>query len=142
MAKKKPTSRTDAVRQAVDQAFQAQIPRERIGELLDELGHTAGRLRGAVDDLRPASADDVKSLRADLQALTARVAALESAAKPKPAARRPAAKTTAAKRTATKSTAAATPAKPRKTAATRSAPPASAAKPRKPAAKPKSSGGS
>jgi len=116
MAKKKPTSRTDAVRQAVDQAFQAQIPRERIGELLDELGNTAGRLRGAVDDLRPASADDVKSLRADLQALTARVAALETAAKPKPAARRPAAKTAAAKSTA--------------------------AKPRKPAAKPKTTGGS
>jgi hypothetical protein len=117
MAKKKPTSRTDAVRQAVDQAFQAQIPRERIGELLDELGHTAGRLRGAVDDLRPASADDVKSLRADLQELTARVAALESAAKPKPAARKPAAKTTAAKRTPAKSSAATTPAKPRKAAA-------------------------
>ena len=125
MAKKKPTSRTDAVRQAVDQAFQAQIPRERIGELLDELGHTAGRLRGAVDDLRPASADDVKSLRADLQELTARVAALESAAKPKPAARKPAAKTTAARRTPAKRAAATTP-----------------AKPRKPAAEPKPSGGS
>jgi len=142
MAKKKPTSRTDAVRQAVDQAFQAQIPREKIGELLDELGNTAGRLRGAVDDLRPASADDVKSLRAELQALTSRVAALEAAAKPKSAARRPAAKTTAAKRTASKSAAAAKPAQASKTGATRSAPPASAAKPRKAAAKPKSSGGS
>ena len=142
MAKKKPTSRTDAVRQAVDQAFQAQIPREKIGELLDEIGHTAGRLRGAVDDLRPASTDDVKSLRAELQELTSRVAALEAAAKPKSAARRPAAKTTAAKRTASKSAAAAKPAQPRKTGATRSAPPASAAKPRKAAAKPKSSGGS
>jgi len=140
MAKKKPTSRTDAVRQAVDQAFQAQIPRERIGELLDELGHTAGRLRGAVDELRPASADDVKSLRADLEELTARVAALETAAKPKPAARRPAAKTAAAKSTPARRTPAATPAKPRKAAATRSAPSASAAKPRKPAAEPKSSG--
>jgi hypothetical protein len=120
MAKKKPTSRTDAVRQAVDQAFQTQIPREKISELLDELGHTAGRLRGAVDDLRPASTDDVKSLRADLEALTKRVAALETAAKPKPAARRPAAKRAAATST----------------------PAASAAKPRKPAAKPKTSGGS
>jgi len=89
MAKKKPTSRTDAVRQAVDQAFQTQIPRERIGELLDELGNTAGRLRGAVDDLRPASAEDVKGLRADLRALAARVDALEAAPAPsKPAARR------------------------------------------------------
>ena len=92
MAKKKPTSRTDAVRQAVDQAFQSQIPRERIGELLDELGNTAGRLRGAVDELRPASADDVKSLKAEVDALTRRVASLEAAAKPKPAPRRPAAK--------------------------------------------------
>ncbi|MDX6676940.1 MAG: hypothetical protein QOE31_992 [Solirubrobacteraceae bacterium] len=114
MAKKKPTSRTDAVRQAVDQAFQSQIPRERIGELLDELGHTAGRLRGAVDELRPASADDVKSLRAEVDALTKRVASLEAAAKPAP--RRP-----AAKRAST----------------------ASAAKPRKPAAaKPKPATGS
>ncbi len=95
MAKKKPTSRTDAVRQAVDQAFQSQIPRERISELLDELGNTAGRLRGAVDDLRPASAEDVKALRADVTALAARIDALEAAAakpKPKPAARRSTAK--------------------------------------------------
>jgi hypothetical protein len=84
MAKKTPTSRADAVRQAVDQAFQAQIPRERISELLDELGHTAGRLRGAVDELRPASAEDIKTLRAELHALAARVAALEAEAKPKP----------------------------------------------------------
>ena len=132
MAKKKPTSRTDAVRQAVDQAFQTQIPRERIGELLDELGHTAGRLRGAVDELRPASVEDIKSLRAELAALTERIASLEAAPKPKPTPRRPAAAKAAASKRA------ATPAKPRKTAATRSAPSASAAKPRKAAAKPKS----
>ena len=96
MAKKKSSSRVEAVRDAVDQAFQTQIPRERIGELLDELGNTAGRLRGAVDDLRPATAEDLKSLRAEVRALTARVAALESkpqtrraASKPKP---KPAAK--------------------------------------------------
>jgi hypothetical protein len=114
MAKKKPTSRTDAVRQAVDQAFQTQIPRERIGELLDELGHTAGRLRGAVDELRPASAEEVKTLKAAVEALTKRVASLEVAAKPTTA-RRPAA---------------------------RRAPASDAAKPRKPAAaKPKPSEG-
>jgi len=96
MAKKKPTSRTDAVRQAVDQAFQSQIPRERISELLDELGNTAGRLRGAVDELRPASAEEVKTLRADVKALAARVDELEAAAK-RPAPRRPAAKRPAAK---------------------------------------------
>ena len=120
MAKKKPTSRTDAVRQAVDQAFQTQIPRERIGELLDELGHTAGRLRGAVDDLRPASAEDVKTLRADLEALASRVDALEVAAKakPKPAPRRAAAKPAASAGAATKAAASAAKptAKPRKRA--------------------------
>jgi class 3 adenylate cyclase len=101
MAKKKPTSRADAVRQAVDQAFQTQIPRERIGELLDELGNTAGRLRGAVDELRPASAEEVRTLRADVRALTARVDKLEAAAKPKPA-RKPAAKPAAKRSPAAK----------------------------------------
>ena len=86
MAKKKSASRADAVRDAVDQAFKAQLPRERISELLDEIGNTAGRLRGAVDELRPATEAEVKALRADIKALTARVAALE--AKPKPAPRR------------------------------------------------------
>ena len=92
MAKKKPTSRADAVRQAVDQAFQTQIPRERISELLDELGSTAGRLRGAVDDLRPASAEELKALRSEVRALSTRVEALEAKPKAKPAARKPAAK--------------------------------------------------
>jgi hypothetical protein len=127
MAKKKPTSRTDAVRQAVDQAFQTQIPRERISELLDELGNTAGRLRGAVDDLRPASAEDVKALRADLRALAGRVDALEAAQakpepKPKPAPRRAAA--AKAKPAASSGTAAT--AKPRKRAAAKPKPPADA----------------
>jgi translation initiation factor IF-2 len=138
MAKKKPTSRTDAVRQAVDQAFQTQIPRERISELLDELGNTAGRLRGAVDDLRPASAEDVKTLRADLQALTTRVTALEAEVKakpeppkpkPKPAPRKPAAakpaaakpKPAAAAAASSASSATAAP-KPRKSAAAKPKP--------------------
>jgi hypothetical protein len=122
MAKKKPTSRTEAVRQAVDQAFQSQIPRERISELLDELGNTAGRLRGAVDDLRPASAEEVKVLRADLQALAARVDTLEAElkAKPKPAPRRRA----AAKPAASKAAGASAAAKPRKRAAAKPKPPA------------------
>jgi hypothetical protein len=85
MATKKPSSRVDAVREAVDQAFQAQIPRERISGLLDELGNTAGRLRGAVDELRPASAEELKSLRAEVRALAARVEALESKPPPRPA---------------------------------------------------------
>jgi hypothetical protein len=96
MAKKKNVSRTDAVRDAVDQAFKAQIPRERISELLDELGSTAGRLRGAVDELRPATEAELKVVRAELKKLTARVAALEE--KPKPRRRASAAKPAAAPR--------------------------------------------
>lgn len=91
MAKKKSASRTDAVREAVDQAFKAQFPRERISDLLDELGSTAGRLRGAVDELRPASESDHKALRtevrelaATVQALSARLAALEAKPRSKP----------------------------------------------------------
>ena len=91
--RRRTNSRADSVRQAVDQAFQSQVPRERMQELVDELAQTAGRLRGAVDDLRPATAQEVKALRDDVAALTRRVAALESApkAKPKPAARKAAA---------------------------------------------------
>jgi hypothetical protein len=131
MAKKKPTSRTDAVRQAVDQAFQAQIPRERIGELLDELGNTAGRLRGAVDELRPASSEEVKTLRADLEALSERVRTLETAAtaKPKPAPISPAAAKPAARASAAKAATASTAkpvAKPRKRAAAKPKPAAEA----------------
>lgn len=72
-------SRADAVLQAVDQAFQTQAPREKIVELVEELSQTAGRLRGAVDELRPASAEELKALRADLRALSRRVEALEGA---------------------------------------------------------------
>jgi hypothetical protein len=95
MAKKKSASRTDAVREAVDQAFKAQFPRERISDLLDELGSTAGRLRGAVDELRPASESDHKLLRAELhalatkvEALSARVEVLEAKPRSKPGPRR------------------------------------------------------
>ncbi len=88
MAKKKSVSRAEAVREAAEQAFRAQIPRERISELLDELGSTAGRLRGAVDDLRPASEAELKALRAEVRALAARVQALEEKPKRKPAPRR------------------------------------------------------
>jgi polyhydroxyalkanoate synthesis regulator phasin len=79
MAKETQRTRAEAVRQAVDQAFSSQVPRERIADLLDELGATAGRLRGAVDELRPASETEVRALRAEVEALKARVAALESA---------------------------------------------------------------
>jgi polyhydroxyalkanoate synthesis regulator phasin len=77
-------SRGDAVRQAVDEAFQAaagqaQFTRERAQEIVDELTGAAGRLRDALDDLRPPTGDDVRELREEVRALAARVAALEEA---------------------------------------------------------------
>jgi polyhydroxyalkanoate synthesis regulator phasin len=83
---KSPAGRADAVRSAAVQAFQATagqagITRERAQELADELVSAAGRMIGALDELRPASADDIRSLRDDLRALEDRVAALEAAAK-------------------------------------------------------------
>jgi len=91
MAKKKKPSRTEAVRDAVDQAF-TQVPRERLSELLDDIGSTAGRLRGAVDELRPATEAEIKAVRSELVALTARVTALEAAPKPAAPRRRAASK--------------------------------------------------
>jgi polyhydroxyalkanoate synthesis regulator phasin len=93
---KSPAGRADAVRSAAVQAFQATagqagLTRERAQELADELVSAAGRLIGALDELRPASGDDMRSVRDDLRALERRVAALEAAAarparktKPKP----------------------------------------------------------
>jgi polyhydroxyalkanoate synthesis regulator phasin len=89
-------SRSDAVRKAVDQAFQAtagqaqttaQTTRDRAQELVDDLAQAAGRVREALDDLRPPTADDLRSLREDLDALERRVARLEEDT-PKPRARR------------------------------------------------------
>jgi polyhydroxyalkanoate synthesis regulator phasin len=93
---KSPAGRADAVRSAAVQAFQATagqagVTRERAQELADELVSAAGRVIGALDELRPATTDDVRALREDLRALEGRVAALEAAAarparktKPKP----------------------------------------------------------
>lgn len=143
MAKKKSASRADAVRDAVDQAFKAQIPRDTISGVLDEIGNTAGRLRGAVDELRPASEADVKALRSEVKKLRADLAAMRSRvewleAKPsrrsragggtggpaKPAAKRTAAKPAAAKRAAGS----------KRTAGPKSAKPSAAKRPRKPPA--------
>ena len=90
---KRPPGRAEAVRSAAVQAFQstagqAGITRERAQDLADELAQAAGRLIGALDELRPATADDVRSLREQVTALEQRVAALEAAgAKPKRAAK-------------------------------------------------------
>jgi len=88
---KRQPSRADAVRGAAVQAFQATagqagVTRERAQELADELAQAAGRFVGALDELRPASADEIRSLREDLRALETRIAALEGAATKAPAA--------------------------------------------------------
>lgn len=79
-------SRADAVRAAVDQAFQAgqaQVTREReraqrqAHGVFEELAHVAARARGTIDDLRPPSGEELRELRDDLRALEGRVAALE-----------------------------------------------------------------
>ena len=104
--KKQPAQAADAVRSAVDQAFQAgqaQFTRERASELVDDLAQAAGRLREALDDLRPIGAEDIKALGDKIDKLEARVAKLE---KPAATPRR-----TAAKRTTTRSTTSKTPAK-------------------------------
>ncbi len=80
---KRPTP-ADALRHAVDQSFQAAADqalttRDRAQELVDDLAQTAGRLRGALEELRPTTGDDVRSLSVSIQALDARVRVLEQA---------------------------------------------------------------
>jgi polyhydroxyalkanoate synthesis regulator phasin len=90
---KRAPGRAEAVRNAAVQAFQstagqAGLTRERAQELADELAGAAGRVIGALDELRPATADDVRSLREQVAALEGRVAALEAAAPERPAPKR------------------------------------------------------
>jgi polyhydroxyalkanoate synthesis regulator phasin len=85
MPDRKP-SRTDAVRTAVDDAFaaaagQAQSTSRRAQDLVDEMGRAAGRVGKAIDELRPPSAEELRALRREVQALKDRVAALEQAAR-------------------------------------------------------------
>ena len=86
--KDKKASRTETVRAAVDQAFQAtaqatadagQLTRGRATEIADELVGNIARLRDALEDARPATADDVKALRTEIAALGERVGRLEIA---------------------------------------------------------------
>ncbi|MGI8595515.1 MAG: hypothetical protein ACR2ML_14355 [Solirubrobacteraceae bacterium] len=85
MARKSAGAQTaDTLRSAVDRTVQAtvgqaQVTRDRAQELVDELAGTAGRVREALDDLRLASGEDVKSLGTRLDALEKRVAQLEGA---------------------------------------------------------------
>jgi ABC-type transporter Mla subunit MlaD len=88
MADRKQT-RADAVRSAVDEAFsvaagQAQSTRGRAQDLVGELGHAAGRVRGALDELRPPTAEEVRELRREVARLADRVEALERRRETKP----------------------------------------------------------
>ena len=93
-------SRSEAVRSAVDQAFQAtasqgsaaaETGRERAQDIVDQLAQAAGRVRDVLDELRPPSGDELRTLQQTVADLEKRVAALEQAP-PKPAARRTPAK--------------------------------------------------
>lgn len=135
----KPADAVGAVRTAVERTFQAtadsaQSTRTRAQDLVDEVAGAAGRVREMVEDIRVL--EDLKRLRAEVETLTRRVAALESTPAPaKPAARtrsRSAATgSTAKKRTSPTAKAAGTA---RSTAKSRSA----AAKPRTTAARSRS----
>jgi polyhydroxyalkanoate synthesis regulator phasin len=149
--KSKQTSRADAVRAAVDQAFQAtanatagagQLTRGRAAEIADELVGNITRMRDALEDVRPATPEDIKALRSEIATLAERVGRLETARAAEaitgtPAAAKPAATRAPSRRTAAKPAAAAKPkpAAPAKTGATGAAraKPAAASKP-KPAA--------
>ena len=89
MAKKKDKqdkdgqARSESVRAAAAQAVaaaagQAQMTRERAQELADELAGAAQRVRDALEGVRPPSGEDLRDVRARLDALEARVAALEA----------------------------------------------------------------
>jgi polyhydroxyalkanoate synthesis regulator phasin len=85
----KAKSRAEQVRAAVEGAFgataQTAAPvQKRAQELADELVGAASRVRDALEDLRPASPDELDALRAQVAALAARVEALEEAAGKRP----------------------------------------------------------
>lgn len=83
-ADEKQHSRGDAVRAAAAQAIeatagQAGFTRERAQQIADELVSAAGRVRGTLEDLRPAGSDELAALRESVAALEARVQKLEAA---------------------------------------------------------------
>src|SRR5919197_3939261 len=78
-----PSDVVEAVRGAVERTFQATAgqtegARDRGRTLLDEVASAAQRIRESFDDLRVL--EDVRGLRAEIQSLSERVAALEKAA--------------------------------------------------------------
>jgi hypothetical protein len=119
----------EAVRSAVERTFQATAEgaastSKRTRTLVDEIGHAAARVRETLEELRVF--EDVRGLRAEIEALARRVTALETRSeapsRPAPAKRRATAKRTTAKRTP-KAKPAKTRAKPRAKTAPRAKPP-------------------
>jgi gas vesicle protein len=93
-------SRAEAVRSAVDQAFQttasqgtaaAETGRERAQDIVDQLTQAAGRVREVLDELRPPTGDELRTLQQTVADLEQRVAALEKT-QTAPARKRPAKK--------------------------------------------------
>ena len=127
---REPADVVDAVRGAVERTFQATTgstegARDRGRSLLDDVASAAQRIRESFDDLRVL--EDVKGLRAEIEALSRRVAELEKKQAAAPAAPAPA------------KPAPAKPAPARRSASTRK--PAAAAKaPAKAPAKPSAAG--
>jgi hypothetical protein len=75
----------DAIRSAIERGLQisaegAQATRERTRELVDEIAHAAGRVRQSLEDMRVL--DELRRLRTEVEALGARVSALERPGSP------------------------------------------------------------
>ena len=103
MAKSKRRSTSpvpDAVREAVERTVQAtvgsaQITRDRAQDAVDEVVKSAGqsrkamteRVRGAIDERRPVTNEDIRELRTELRAIGRRLDAIEKRL-PAPRARR------------------------------------------------------
>ncbi|HET8952732.1 MAG TPA: hypothetical protein VFN44_19555 [Solirubrobacteraceae bacterium] len=86
---REPADVVDAVRGAVERTFQATTgstegARDRGRSLLDDVASAAQRIRESFDDLRVL--EDVKGLRAEIEALSRRVAELEKQKAAAPAA--------------------------------------------------------
>ena len=116
MAKRKkgPQQVSEAVREAVERTVHAtvgsaQLTRERAQEAVDEVVRSAEagaeavqkRVRGAIEERRPVTQEDLKGLRTELRAIAKRLDAIEGRLPPprKPAAKRSG--TGAAKRSGT-----------------------------------------
>jgi len=134
---REPADVVEAVRGAVERTFQATAggtegARDRGRNLLDDVASAAQRIRESFDDLRVL--EDVRGLRAEIEALSKRVAELEKKQAAAPARKPAAARTTTARKPPAKA-----PAKPPAKAPAKPSAASTAAKPTGPKAKPATS---